>query len=208
MNGEFFFEGAVYKKIFDPCLRSVRRRICHFVEHGSSAIDLGCGTGALAFALTQQCKRVVGIDSSWRMIDCAQYHKEKNNFENIDFRCGDVLDLSGFQDKEFDYAVLSMFLHQMPLESRREIIREAQRIAKEIIIADYFWPQNIFFIRLFVVGIELMMGREHFTNFRSFIRHKGLTSLLLETNLFIKKETSDKRKVFTIVNLWDKKNYA
>ncbi len=65
------------------------------VGPGSSALDVCCGTGDLAFALRRAVGRegrVVGVDVSDEMLDIAREKCGRNQLY-VEFRAGDVLDL-------------------------------------------------------------------------------------------------------------------
>lgn len=60
---------------------------------GQSALDIGCGTGALANQLSKVCDKVTGIDLSPVAIA-----KAKTDYPTIDFKVADYLDIHGKYD--------------------------------------------------------------------------------------------------------------
>ena len=67
-------------------------------------LDLGCGTGILAFQLADLCNKIVGVDSSQSMID-----KAKEQFSNIEFKVCDALNLPF--ENEFDVVFSNAVFH-------------------------------------------------------------------------------------------------
>lgn len=59
-----------------------------------SALDVGCGAGLLTEPLARLGAKVTGIDASAEVIEVARAHAEMMGLE-IDYRCGDVLELEG-----------------------------------------------------------------------------------------------------------------
>ena len=100
-----------------------------------TAADLGCGTGELLPRLSAGAKRVIGVDSSPRMLDQAR-ERLSGNGDTIELRIGELEHLP-MRDGEADSAVINMVLHH--LTSPAEGLREASRVLKNgspLIIVD------------------------------------------------------------------------
>lgn len=54
-------------------------------------LDLYCGTGTIGIYLSDNCKKVIGIEINKSAVKDANKNKEINNISNIDFICGDAL---------------------------------------------------------------------------------------------------------------------
>ena len=63
-----------------------------------SVLDIGTGTGIIAFTVSPRVKGVIGIDASPEMLEHAQ---SKNQAPNVEFQIGDVRDLD-FPDSSFE----------------------------------------------------------------------------------------------------------
>jgi SAM-dependent methyltransferase len=61
-------------------------------QHVDSALDLGCGAGAVAIALSERATRVVASDVNPRALDLARFNAALNGIANIDFRLGDLFE--------------------------------------------------------------------------------------------------------------------
>ena len=54
-------------------------------------LDLYCGTGTIGIYLSEECKKVIGIEINQSAIRDANENKKINKINNIDFICGDAL---------------------------------------------------------------------------------------------------------------------
>jgi ubiquinone/menaquinone biosynthesis C-methylase UbiE len=187
-----------YKIFIDPLLYGLRTKISSLVEEDQSLVDIACGTGALAVHLCGRCSRVLGIDNSESMISAAYKIKEKLNKQNLDFLLINAADLKGIKDGEFDYATLSMALHQFPGSLRTKILLEMKRIAQRVIIADYSVPLPRGALSLFIPMIERMAGKEHHENFGSYQIGGGMDPLLKNLNFTVTSKSFVSYGVFQI----------
>lgn len=89
-------------------------------------LDVGCGTGRLAFALAERCqvKQLVGIDVSPAYIEHAN---RLNHDPRIVFQLGDVCALD-FPDHSFDRVLALLVLHFVPRAN--QAIAEMRRVAR------------------------------------------------------------------------------
>lgn len=108
-------------------------------------LDLGCGPGALSFALAEKLdgdSEIVSIDISNDQLNYARENAVgyscKLNFINCSM---DELD---FPDQHFDLVMTSMALHETPPEVRRKAIKEVARVlipGGEFILVDWSKPK-------------------------------------------------------------------
>lgn len=95
-------------------------------------LDIGCGTGALAFVLAERGNAVVGLDGSARMIAVA---RRLNRHPNVRFEVGNALEP---MEGRYDVVVASYVLHGLPQEERFRLYEAMKRLAiKRVIIMDY-----------------------------------------------------------------------
>lgn len=101
-----------------------------FLEHISAhddVLDVGCGTGTIAFAIAQKAKRVIGIDTSSKRISHARItHKHSN----LTFIKGDAVSYT-FNDT-FDVIVLSNTLEH--IYNRVDLLKKLQTLAPKFLI--------------------------------------------------------------------------
>jgi ArsR family transcriptional regulator len=57
------------------------------------AADIGCGEGYLSQTLAMNCKSVIAVDQSQKMLDVLIENSDKDGIFNIDARLGDIEDL-------------------------------------------------------------------------------------------------------------------
>jgi len=95
-------------------------------SNGERVLDVGCGTGCLAFVLTERCqvKQVRGVDFSPPYIDHATRHSHD---PRIAFEVGDACALP-FPDHSFDRVLSLLMLHFVPSADRA--IAEMRRVAR------------------------------------------------------------------------------
>jgi len=92
---------------------------------GQGILDMGCGQGILCRELARIGARVIGIDSSKKLIDIA---RSKSRGSNIEYHVADAANLSDFADGSFDAVCSILALQNMePLE---KIVNESSRLVK------------------------------------------------------------------------------
>ncbi len=110
--------------------------ILEYIQTGSIVADLGCGTGDLLSHLEQHVSRIIGVDSSSKMLDKAK-ERFLNNGKHIDLRLGELEHLP-IGDREADHVIFSLVLHH--LTDPAQAISESRRILQPegtLIIADF-----------------------------------------------------------------------
>ncbi len=95
------------------------------------AIEIGCAIGGSTKFIKEISNKTYGIDISPSRIEIAQ-----NRFKDIIFSVMDARHTT-FEDEEFDASFLIMVLHEVP---NPDIIKEACRISKKVIVIDYNPP--------------------------------------------------------------------
>jgi SAM-dependent methyltransferase len=171
------YYGRVYHMLFDRALDVGRDAVVELVPEGSSAIDIACGTGDLSFALRRKkgC-RVVGVDMSSRMLDFAARY---NPFDEVRFLRQDATNLEDFAAQSFDYATVSLLLHELGRQARTQVAREALRVAPRVIVMDWMSPLPRSLEGIVVRLIE-WAGRHHFHNFKDYLAGGGIDGVLAD----------------------------
>ena len=100
--------------------------LAKLISGKSLVLDVGCGEGLLALALSRVARRVVGVDLSPVMISQARLQMVQTARANVDFVVGDIQAL-GFAYDSFDLIVSNFALHhtdqQMTLPALVQLLR-------------------------------------------------------------------------------------
>ena len=139
-RGLFDTIAPVYNIFFGYQVRSFRTILSRTSGHlriprNARVLDIGCGTGALAFCLSGMGYRVTGVDASSTMTGIA---KKNNPGSAASFMVANALQGLPFADKSFDLVISSYVAHGIPGEQRRAFFAEAKRLARmQVIFQDY-----------------------------------------------------------------------
>jgi len=147
------------------------------LESGMKALDLGCGPGALCFALAEVSGmdvEITGVDISKDQIEYAQANVGKFacrlTFKRIS------MDETGFPDASVDLVMTSMALHETPPQVRRRAIAEAARVLKpggRFLLVDIARPK--FGLWGIVFGLSILTRPDNWNNvYPSLCRERGL----------------------------------
>lgn len=177
----------IYSTVIDPLLRNIRTYTPWFsgMKIGDKVLDVCCGTGNQAIHYAQRGFIATGIDLNPDMIQVAERNKGKRGLGNVSFQVADAANLP-FKDNFFDYASISLALHEKERTSRDKIISEMKRVVKKegiLIFIDFQvpLPQNLY--AYLAKAIEFIAGEEHHRHFKDYIKQGGLDGILKENQL-------------------------
>jgi len=117
---------------------------------GERILDMCCGTGGATLAIAGRAGEkgeIIGMDLSHGQLRRA---KKKRDLSKVRFLKGDVASTE-LEDSLFDKVFITHALHEMPRETRLEVLTEAKRILKDrgrVIVLELDNPESIF-VRLF-----------------------------------------------------------
>ena len=97
-----------------------------FISDSVSVLELGCGTGRVAFPLAKKAKQVVGVDVSGDMISRA---KKKLKSANVEFLLGDMSSLN--LKAKFDL-IIAPFRVLQTLETEDVVLKSLKNIKKHM----------------------------------------------------------------------------
>src|SRR4030042_2316621 len=159
-----------YETLVDPLFRDLRKYIPEFsgMKAGDKVIDVCCGTGAQVLEYGSRGIIATGIDISPDMLKIATRNRIKHKAINVSFQLADATDLP-FPDGYFNYASISLGLHDKPKTVRYQIISEMKRVVKPggvLILVDYQvpLPRNTWAVSARV--IEFLVGGSHYQSFK------------------------------------------
>ena len=100
-------------------------------KEGDVVLDLGSGAGFDCFLAAKkvgQSGKVIGIDMTEEMIKKARGIAEKYNYNNVEFRLGDIDELP-VEDESVDIIISNCVINLAPDKS--EVFKEAYRVLKK-----------------------------------------------------------------------------
>ncbi|MFO7790434.1 MAG: class I SAM-dependent methyltransferase [Bacteroidales bacterium] len=170
-----FWFSRFYDIVFYPFLHGIRKRIAVEIiaAKPKALIDMCCGTGnQIRYLKSLINTETVGIDISDNMLAIAS--RKSQNCRKLDAT------KTHFKDNRFEIAILSFILHETSHETAAKIANEAKRIVRNngiIVIADYVFDNKTHILgKAGANFVEFLIGREHFKNYKSYIKHNLLKS--------------------------------
>ncbi len=91
------------------------------------AIDIGCGEGYFTRMLAANHAHIVGIDISEEMV-CIARKKETEQKKGIEYKVGNMNDLSVFPSGAFDLVTASYSLHYLPIDDMQSVFEQIYRV--------------------------------------------------------------------------------
>lgn len=144
----------------------------------SKVLEIGTGTGIIAFAIADKVKSITAIDYAPEMIKLANSKLVGSSFNNIEFKVNSATNIEQ-PDKSFDVIIASNIFHLLPKPEKalKEIIRLLTDNGK-VILPTYCHGQNI--KTRFISGIMSLSGfkaanKWSLKQFRKFVEYNGLT---------------------------------
>ncbi|UCE98377.1 MAG: methyltransferase domain-containing protein [Dehalococcoidia bacterium] len=192
-----------YEKLIDPILRNVRHYAPFFsaMKVGDKVLDVCCGTGAQVIEYGRNGIVATGIDNDQNMVNSALRNKAKSAISNISFLLADAANLP-FDDGSFDYASVSLGLHNKEEGVRNRIISEMKRVTSAdgyLLFIDFNVPLPRNFWGILAQSIEFVAGGSHYKGFKDYIEKRGLVYILENHQLDSEKIDYLKSSLLTIV---------
>lgn len=100
------------------------------IKEGETVVDLGSGAGFDCFLAANKVGKtgkVIGIDMTPQMIDTARENAYKDNYENVEFRLGEIENLP-VGDNTTDLIISNCVINLSP--NKDKVFQEAYRILK------------------------------------------------------------------------------
>ena len=191
-NKNHWYDGLFYDKLIAPNQDGMFRKIKSLIHPESEILDVGCGTGRLEFFLADKCKKITGIDLSEKNIKQAERKLRKSNRNNIYFKHTGFKSFIKNNSLNFDYVIVTYIIHELPYEERLSLLKNVSGISKKIIVGDYSVPSPKGFWNVLNEIVEFAAGKDHYNNFKSFVKHNGIVGLLNESGLRIHQEIKNK----------------
>lgn len=194
-----WYDGQFYDRLIAPNQDKMFKQIKTLIPKDSSILDVGCGTGRLAFQLADHCKKVVGLDLSSKNIAVANSKLNLFNRNNVSFFHGDINKLVKKNPSNFDFAIITYVIHEIPEEERIEVLTCINQIANRIIIGDYITPTPKSLFGKINVIIEYLAGKDHYNSFKTYVKNGGIKYLVKKSNLKIINEIKNRPQTSHLV---------
>ena len=122
---EKIYNGKVYKKLGSTAAKAI--------EKTDAVLECACGTGAISYAVAQQCAFLTATDFSPQMLKRAQ--KRCKKLGNVKFEHADIMHLA-YEDEAFDKVVAGNVIHLLddPIGALNELGRVCKAGGKLIIL--------------------------------------------------------------------------
>lgn len=149
--------------------RHIGRSIAPYLSQNSKVLDIGCGNGVVALEL----QNIFGFDISGT--DVARYLKKDIPFTRM--KTATQLD---FGDKHFDVGLINDVLHHVDYDNQVELIQEAARVCKMVLIFEAKPSHLTFFFdkvlnRIHNKDMPIPLTFRHQGDWEKAIVAKGLT---------------------------------
>lgn len=130
------------------------------LKGAGDCIDVCCGEGITSKVLADATGgKVSGVDLSQPLIAIAQ--ADNSGSSNLDFKVGDVSDLSGFRDGEFAAATMINGIFHLPPDTMVRSVSELSRVSRgPILITHVNIPAYDFFASMFDNREDTIMEAE------------------------------------------------
>jgi ubiquinone/menaquinone biosynthesis C-methylase UbiE len=173
------------------------------MKAGDRVLDVCCGTGAQVLEYGRRGIIATGIDISSGMLIVAERNKMKQKMTNVNFEMADAVNLP-FPNNYFDYASLTLGLHDKQRTTRYQIISEMKRVVKKdgtIILVDFQvpLPKNVW--AFLARTIEFIAGGSHYKAFKEYVKNNGLSHILQRSGLKEQCASSLKTGLFVAIKV-------
>lgn len=157
-------------RFYDPLVRITTREKA--VKHAlqarlaarpdESILDLGCGTGTLAFSIARECAaaNVWGLDADTAALSIARAKQAREGLR-VHWSQG-LAQAAPFPDNAFDAVTSSLFFHHLRRDGKLAALREVVRILRpggRMVVADWGRPASAT-SRILFLAVQTLDGFE------------------------------------------------
>ena len=199
-NKTHWYDGWFYDTLIAPNQDRMFGQIKNLIRPASTVIDVGCGTGRFSFAVADKVSHVTGIDLSEKNIRKAKQNLANKPDPKITFYHSLLSDLLK-RNLHFDYAVMTYVIHEVDPDERLNLVKEISQIADRIIIGDYHVPVQKGFWNYLNEIVEYLAGKEHYNNYKHFLKNNGLSGLVHKSGLQISGQINNQPYTSQILTL-------
>lgn len=110
------------------------------LDENDNVLDVGCGEGSVTIPIAKRVKKVIGLDSSPKMLEYLEKRAGDNDIDNIETRLMSIEDISYEEIGDVDVVVCSRSLNGIiPI---KEVLSELDKIANKYVFITIFGPEN------------------------------------------------------------------
>ena len=143
------------------------------IENISKILDVGCGTGEVAFDISKKAQKVVAIDINKKKIESA---KRSFSRDNLTFIAGDATDYN-FNER-FDYIILSNLLEH--IKDRQAFLKKVKNFGLFFLIRVPMINRSWLTIYKKELGFEYRLDKTHYIEYTLETFKNELNSASLE----------------------------
>ena len=110
------------------------------LDKNDTVLDVGCGEGSITIPLAKKVKKVIGVDSSPKMLEYLEKRAIENDVENIETILKPIEEITYEDIGDVDVVVCSRSLNGIiPIDKTLE---ELNKIANKYVFITIFGPEN------------------------------------------------------------------
>ena len=110
------------------------------LDENDTVLDVGCGEGSITIPIAKKVKKVIGIDSSPKMLEFLKKRAEDNEISNIESILMPIEDISYSEIGDVDVVICSRSLNGiLPID---RVLTELNKIANKYVFITIFGPEN------------------------------------------------------------------
>lgn len=134
------------------------------LDESDTVLDVGCGEGSVTIPIAKRVKKVIGVDSSPKMLEYLEKRANDNDIDNIETILKPIEDITYDEIGDVDVVVCSRSLNGIiPID---EVLTELNKIANKYVFITIFGPENKKIEKDF--DRELGIKTEDFPNYNYF----------------------------------------
>ena len=110
------------------------------LDENDSVLDVGCGEGSVTIPMAKRVKKVIGLDSSPKMLEYLEKRALDNKIDNIESILKPIEEIKYDEIGDVDVVVCSRSLNG--IIRIREVLMELDKIANKYVFITIFGPEN------------------------------------------------------------------
>lgn len=110
------------------------------LDENDTVLDVGCGEGSVTIPIAKRVKKVIGLDSSTRMLEYLEKRADDNGMDNIETVLKPIEEIRYEDIGDVDVVICSRSLNGIiPID---EVLLELDKIADKYVFITVFGPEN------------------------------------------------------------------